>query len=288
MSRRNSPISSRNSVPPSASWNLPRCLSLAPVNEPFSWPNRMDSIRFSGIAPQLTVTKGLPARSDEPWMARAISSLPTPDSPSIRIGMLDCAARWPSRNTCFISADLATRSSKTRRLSVFFFSRVTSPDSVPILSWLRMETAMRSGLAGLTRKSLAPARIASTAESMPPLAVSTITGRSGLAGAQFGQHLKPAHVGHDEVEQHERDLIAARAVDEVERGSGRRARSPRACPSGVIAASSSRRCTGSSSTIRMVCAIGPSLGKTPWWPATGKGLFKSCPSVAQFARASRW
>ena len=46
-----------------------------------------------GIAPQLTVTNGLPARSEEPWIARAISSLPTPDSPSIRIGMLDCAAR---------------------------------------------------------------------------------------------------------------------------------------------------------------------------------------------------
>src|SRR5579863_4979714 len=64
MSRRNSPISSRNRVPPSASWNLPRCLSLAPVNEPFSWPNRMDSTRLSGIAPQLTVTKGLPARAE--------------------------------------------------------------------------------------------------------------------------------------------------------------------------------------------------------------------------------
>ena len=53
-----SPISSRNSVPPSASWNLPMRLSTAPVNEPFSWPNRMLSTRFSGMAPQLTVTNG--------------------------------------------------------------------------------------------------------------------------------------------------------------------------------------------------------------------------------------
>jgi len=53
----------------------------------------MLSMRFSGIAPQLTLTKGLPARSEQPWMARAISSLPTPDSPSIRMGMADCAAR---------------------------------------------------------------------------------------------------------------------------------------------------------------------------------------------------
>jgi hypothetical protein len=37
--------------------------SVAPVNDPFSWPNRMLSTRLSGIAPQLTVTKGLPRRS---------------------------------------------------------------------------------------------------------------------------------------------------------------------------------------------------------------------------------
>ena len=35
------------------------------------------------MAPQLTVTKGFERRSPAPWMARAISSLPTPDSPSI-------------------------------------------------------------------------------------------------------------------------------------------------------------------------------------------------------------
>ena len=34
-------------------------LSTAPVNEPFSWPNRMLSTRFSGMAPQLTVMNGL-------------------------------------------------------------------------------------------------------------------------------------------------------------------------------------------------------------------------------------
>ena len=54
-----SPTSSRNSVPPSASWNLPMRRSTAPVNEPFSWPNSVDSTRFSGIAPQLTVMNGL-------------------------------------------------------------------------------------------------------------------------------------------------------------------------------------------------------------------------------------
>ena len=44
------------------------------------------------MAPQLTATKGLALRSLEPWMARAISSLPTPDSPSINTGMVEAAA----------------------------------------------------------------------------------------------------------------------------------------------------------------------------------------------------
>ncbi len=35
----------------------------APVKEPFSWPNRIDSTRLSRIAPQLTVTNGLERRS---------------------------------------------------------------------------------------------------------------------------------------------------------------------------------------------------------------------------------
>ena len=49
-------------MPWSASTNLPVRFSEAPVKEPFSWPNRMLSTRFSGMAPQLTVTKGLALR----------------------------------------------------------------------------------------------------------------------------------------------------------------------------------------------------------------------------------
>ncbi len=57
-----SPISSRNSVPPSACSKRPmRCLS-APVNAPFSWPNSSDSSRFSCSAAQLTLTKLREAR----------------------------------------------------------------------------------------------------------------------------------------------------------------------------------------------------------------------------------
>jgi hypothetical protein len=55
-----SPISSRKSVPPSASSKSPRLSAsrLASVNAPFLWPKSSLSMRFPGMAPQLTATKG--------------------------------------------------------------------------------------------------------------------------------------------------------------------------------------------------------------------------------------
>jgi hypothetical protein len=50
--------SSRNSVPPSASSNLPRRAEVAPVNDPFSCPNSSLSISSVGIAAQFTFTNG--------------------------------------------------------------------------------------------------------------------------------------------------------------------------------------------------------------------------------------
>src|SRR5262249_3106321 len=97
-----SPTSSRNSVPPVASTNLPVWRSVARVKAPFSWPNRIDSTRLSGMAPQLTATNGLARRSPVPWMARAISSLPTPDWPSISTGMADPAAFSAVRSTAWM------------------------------------------------------------------------------------------------------------------------------------------------------------------------------------------
>ena len=40
----------------------------------------------------------------------------------------------------------------------------------------------------------------------------------GIGGAQLGQHVQAAHVGHHQVEQHQGDLFAARAIDQVQRG----------------------------------------------------------------------
>ena len=56
-----SPISSKNSVPPSALRTKPVLVESAPVNAPRTWPNRMLSARFWGKEAQSTTTKGFPA-----------------------------------------------------------------------------------------------------------------------------------------------------------------------------------------------------------------------------------
>ena len=76
-----------------ASSNFPICFSVAPVKEPFSWPNSSLSISSSGIAAQLTCTNVSSRRSELRWMARATSSLPTPLSPVMRTVAFVGAAR---------------------------------------------------------------------------------------------------------------------------------------------------------------------------------------------------
>ena len=78
-----SPISSRNSVPPSATSNSPTRCSSAPVKAPLRWPKSSLSIRFSGKAPQLIATNGCSRRRLCSCSERATSSLPVPVSPRI-------------------------------------------------------------------------------------------------------------------------------------------------------------------------------------------------------------
>ena len=98
-----SPISSRNSVPPSAAWKRPALLATAPVNAPRTWPNSSDSSRFSGIAPQLMVMNGPLARGDRLCSSRAISSLPVPVSPVISTEMSVAATFCTLRKTSCIA-----------------------------------------------------------------------------------------------------------------------------------------------------------------------------------------
>ena len=50
-------------------------------NAPLAWPNNSDSSRCSGIAAQFMARKGPETRGLASWMARAINSLPVPESP---------------------------------------------------------------------------------------------------------------------------------------------------------------------------------------------------------------
>ena len=106
MAGETSAISSRNSVPPSASSNRPALRSVAPVNAPASWPNSSDSSSVSGRAAQLMAMKDFSARSEWVWIIRAASSLPVPVSPSSRTVALDRATRRMSwRTSSMASAD---------------------------------------------------------------------------------------------------------------------------------------------------------------------------------------
>jgi hypothetical protein len=58
-----SPISSRKSVPPSASSTNPRFMVRASVNAPFSWPKSSDSMTLSASAEHVTLMNGPSARA---------------------------------------------------------------------------------------------------------------------------------------------------------------------------------------------------------------------------------
>ena len=103
--------------------------------------------------------------------------------------MEDLAARRPSALTWAMAGEEPIRSSKLVRPTARLDSRSTSAVSWPICSALRMETMIRSGLAGLMKKSWAPACMAWTTVSTPPVAVSTMTGAPKPCGAQALQHL---------------------------------------------------------------------------------------------------
>ena len=87
-------------MPRSACSNLPICFSVAPVNDPFSWPNSSDSISSSGIAAQLTCTNRSRLRRLLRWIVRATSSLPTPLSPRSSTVALVGAARLIASQIC--------------------------------------------------------------------------------------------------------------------------------------------------------------------------------------------
>ncbi len=128
-------------------------------------------------------------------MARAINSLPTPDSPEISTGMLEAAAFSAMRMTAAMLALLVMMSAKPSVPARLCLRRASSPSSALVLSALRRLTCSRSAPTGLTTKSTAPARIAETTLSMPPCAVCTITGTLMAAWRSRASTPSPSRFG---------------------------------------------------------------------------------------------
>ncbi len=91
--RGRSPISSRNSVPPSHAATRPGLSRTAPVNAPLAWPNSSLSSSCWDRVGQETVANGPDARSLHPWTARASTPLPVPLSPRTS-SVVGLAAAW--------------------------------------------------------------------------------------------------------------------------------------------------------------------------------------------------
>ena len=76
-----SAISSRKSVPVSATSRSPRLAATAPVKAPFSWPKSSLASSSSVKTAQLSARNGRSRRGLVSWISRATSPLPTPLSP---------------------------------------------------------------------------------------------------------------------------------------------------------------------------------------------------------------
>ena len=71
-------------MPESAARKQPRVADVAPVNEPFTWPNMWLANSVPVVTAQSTGMNGFAERALQPWIARAMSSLPVPLGPMIR------------------------------------------------------------------------------------------------------------------------------------------------------------------------------------------------------------
>jgi hypothetical protein len=173
-------------VPPSASSKRPSFRFTAPVKAPRSWPKSSDSSSASGMAAQEMVTKGPAARRLPAWRARATSSLPVPDSPSTSTVASVAATLRTCSRTRRIGSESPTmpEGSRSRAWSASMASArprsVRAPRrSRAISAAFSTRARSTSGGKGFSMKSVAPARMASTAVAMVPWAETTSTVASG-------------------------------------------------------------------------------------------------------------
>ncbi len=118
-------------MPPSAAWNLPSRVLLAPVNAPLTWPKSSLSSSDSGMAPQLMVTNGPSARGERWWISWAMSSLPVPVSPVTSTLTVVGATFSTVRKISFMASHapmmLPKRISESRSLSSFCRAAARAP-----------------------------------------------------------------------------------------------------------------------------------------------------------------
>src|SRR6185437_6873316 len=87
---------------------------------------------FSGIAAQLTATNGRVLRGERPWMNRASTSLPVPDSPTIStVQSLAATRRARSASRCELAEHVT--GSVTTLASVRALTSACAGDALSIL-----------------------------------------------------------------------------------------------------------------------------------------------------------
>ena len=152
-------------------------------------------------------------------MARAINSLPTPDSPSISTGILDLAARSPRRTARdhLLAARKNVAEGQVCRSALRPMRRI-SPSSASKRRAFLIEICSLSAPTGLTTKSSAPARMAEITASIEPCAVWTITGIVDLEVAHPRQHAHAVEIGHDEIENQQIDMGLVGGLHARQRG----------------------------------------------------------------------
>ena len=165
------------------------------------------------------MSNGPLARRLAAWIARAMVSLPVPGSPTIRIGRRLRAALAAIASEERNSGDAPTICSSASAGASFSETGASSPAARRRSALAASASSSRSGATGRTRKSVAPARIASTASDTVSAWVRTITGRFVALLAQGRDQLGPA-LAVPGAEQGGLDFAAMRALEQGHGGLG--------------------------------------------------------------------
>ena len=180
-------ISSRKSVPPSASSKRPARSTFASVKAPLTWPNSSLSKTPSESPPAFTVTSGRAARGRHRVQGRGdrpLAGAVLAGDQHVRVRgphaldqLQHRAHRLASRRSAAAGSRRAARCSRPPAAG-------RGAARAPAPTCVRSVASSRALSHGFCTKSRAPRRIASTASSTLPQAVITTTGSVGSSGRQ--------------------------------------------------------------------------------------------------------